>query len=81
MWENALKQPKALALKALLPLREKVAAEGRRLRGLATPLPLIPAKAGIQIVGREASRTGRALPPNPPVPSYDLDPGLRRDER
>ena len=42
--------------------------------------PLIPAKAGIQVIERRAHRPSLGACPAG-APSYDLDPGLRRDER
>ena len=48
------------------------------MRGLQ--IPLIPAKAGIQIEGRRIAGTG-AFATSARAQPYDLDPGLRRDER
>ncbi len=48
----------------------------------ASSNPLIPAHAGIQIVGREAGRSGADQGSTPEaVEPSDLGPGLRRDER
>ena len=41
---------------------------------MRTYFPIIPAKAGIQILGRIGARTSRTL-------LMKLDPGLRRDDR
>ena len=43
--------------------------------------PLIPAKAGAQIIKRETSRTGPEKTERTATELYDPGPGLRRDER